>query len=153
MLDPGQLRAKLAPRQMEISLVDQPAMETNRHFYRTIGARWGWTDKLTWTDQQWGDYANRAELQTWTASVDGELIGYFVLEAQAPGDVELEYFGLLDQFIGCGYGGALLSEAVRRAWSFGRVSRVWVHTCTQDHSSALGNYVNRGFELYDTRCE
>ncbi len=153
MFDPGQLRAKTAPREMEISLVAQPAMEINRHFYRTIGARWGWTDKLPWTDQQWGDYANRDELQTWTASVDGELVGYFVLEFQAPGDVEIEYFGLLDQFIGRGYGGALLSEAVSRAWSFGDVNRVWVHTCTLDHPSALGNYESRGFELYDTKCE
>lgn len=151
MLDRSQLRAKAAPRGLEISMVVESEMEINRDFYRDLGAKWGWTDKLQWTDQQWGDYVNRPEFQTWTASVDGDPAGYFALEFQAPGDVEIAYFGLLDQYIGRGLGGALLSEAVEQAWSFGRVSRVWVHTCTLDHPSALANYRNRGFELYDTK--
>ncbi len=134
-------------------MVTESEMEINRDFYRDVGAKWAWTDKQPWSDEQWDAYVNRPELQTWIASVDGEQAGYFVLEFQAPGDVEIEYFGLLDQYIGRGFGGVLLSEAVERAWSFGQVSRVWVHTCTLDHSSALANYQSRGFEIYDTRCE
>ena len=151
MLDRGDLRGKEAPRGLEISMVTEPAFEINRDLYRDVGAKWGWTDRLPWTDQQWGAHVNRPELQTWTASVDGELAGYFVLEFQAPGDVEIIYFGLLDQFTDRGFGGAMLSEAVKRAWSFGDVHRVWVHTCTKDHPAALANYRSRGFQLYDTR--
>ena len=153
MLDPGRLRGKPAPPGLEISLVSPPSGDTNRDFYRDVGGKWAWTDRLTWSDQRWNDYVNRAELQTWSVSVDGRRAGYFELEFQAPGDVEIIYFGLLEQFTGRGFGGAMLTEAIRKAWSFGRVSRVWLHTCTEDHPAAMDNYHARGFELYDTRCE
>ena len=153
MLAPGDLQAKDPPPGLDISMVAEPSLEINREFYRDVGARWAWTDRLSWSDQQWGDYVNRPELQTWAVSVDGERAGYFELEFQAPGDVEIIYFGLLDQFTGRGFGGAMLSQAVRRAWSFGQATRVWVHTCTDDHAAALSNYRNRGFQLYDTRQE
>jgi hypothetical protein len=31
--------------------------------------------------------------------------------------------------------------------------RVWVHTCTLDHPSALKNYQARGFSLYKTETQ
>ena len=151
MLDRGQLRCKEAPPGLDFSMIAPPVFEINREFYREVGSKWDWIDRLSWSDQQWSDYVNRPELQTWIASVDGESAGYFELEFQEPGDVEIIYFGLLDQFTGRGFGGAMLSEAVQRAWSFGQVSRVWLHTCTKDHPSALANYRRRGFQLYDTK--
>ncbi|MDP6636526.1 MAG: GNAT family N-acetyltransferase [Phycisphaerae bacterium] len=153
MLDIGQLQPKDSPPGLDITMVDPPAFETNRDFYREVGAKWGWTDRLVWSDQQWADYVSRPELQTWIACVDGESAGYFELEAQEPGDVEIIYFGLLDQYINRGLGGAMLTEAIRRAWSFGGARRVWLHTCTEDHPAALANYRRRGFELYDTKRE
>ncbi len=151
MLDRGALQAKDAPPGLDISMLTPPAFEVNRRFYRDVGAKWGWTDRLPWSDEQWTAYVNRPQFQTWIASVDGESAGYFELEAQGLGDVEIVYFGLLDRYIGCGLGGAMLSEAVERAWSFGEVRRVWLHTCTKDHPAALENYRRRGFQLYDTK--
>jgi len=153
MLDPGQLSPKPAPPELEITMVPEPDFKLNRDFYTTVGARWEWTERLVWNDQQWSDYVDRPQLQTWVARVGGESIGYFELRYEEPGDVEIIYFGLLDQHTGRGYGGPMLSEAVRRAWAFGDVRRVWLHTCTKDHPAALDNYRSRGFEIYDTKAE
>ena len=49
-------------------------------------------------------------------------------------------------------GGALLSDAVRTAWTLG-ARRVWLHTCSLDHPAALGNYQARGFRLFDTEVK
>ena len=89
--------------------------------------------------------------------------GYFELEKQrdtrntqeagvstSTDAVELVYFGVLPPFIGRGVGGALLTEAIRRAWALGP-QRVWVHTCTLDHPAALPNYQKRGFRIYDQK--
>ena len=151
MLDRGELQAKDTPPGFDISMVTPPAFEVNRRFYKDVGAKWGWIDRLAWSDQQWAAYVNRPQFQTWVASLDGESAGYFELETQGPGDVEIVYFGLLDQYTGRGLGGAMLIEAVERAWSFGEASRVWLHTCTKDHPAALANYRRRGFKLYDTK--
>ena len=45
-------------------------------------------------------------------NVAGTPAGYFELEAQERGNVEIAYFGLLPRFIGRGLGGALLTATV-----------------------------------------
>jgi GNAT superfamily N-acetyltransferase len=52
-------------------------------------------------------------------------------------------------FIGKGLGKWLLTRAVQEAWVLG-ATRVWLHTCTLDHPSALANYQARGFAPYLT---
>jgi GNAT superfamily N-acetyltransferase len=94
-------------------------------------------------------YLDRPELETWIAYVAGTPAGYFELERQSGGDVELAYFGLLPGFIGEGLGGRLLAAAITRAWEMG-ARRVWVHTCDLDHPRALTNYRARGFRIFRT---
>jgi hypothetical protein len=44
----------------------------------------------------------------------------------------------------------LLTEAVEHAWRIQPdVERVWVHTCSLDHPSALPNYLARGFTIFN----
>ena len=79
----------------------------------------------------------------------GETAGYFELHREDDGAVEIVYFGLLPQYTGRGLGGALLTEAVERAWASG-AARVWLHTCTFDHPAAIPNYLARGFTVFKT---
>ena len=76
--------------------------------------------------------------------------GFFELDAAAPSETELAYFGLAPEFIGCGFGPYLLQAAIDRAWSR-PIERFWVHTCTFDHPKALGVYQRAGFVVYDRR--
>ena len=75
------------------------------------------------------------------------MAGFFELEMQDGGSVEIVYFGLLSRFVGRGLGGAMLTAAVQRAWDMG-ASRVWLHTSSLDHPHALPNYRARGFHVY-----
>jgi GNAT superfamily N-acetyltransferase len=148
MISPGDLRPKRSDRPgLAIVGVDVPTPELNRFFYTAIGGRWYWIDRLPWTYAQWLRYLERPELQTWIFFVAGLPAGYFELEWQAGGDVEVAYFGLLPRYIGQGLGGHLLTAAVERAWQWG-ARRVWVHTCSLDHPAALAHYQARGFRQY-----
>ena len=51
-------------------------------------------------------------LETWLAYWEGEVAGYFELEVQDGGHVEIALFGLLPQMFGKGLGSAMLSLAV-----------------------------------------
>ncbi len=121
----------------------------NRFFYTEVGREYAWTKRLPWTDDQWRAWVERPGMQTWIGYVRETPAGYFELDEQHS-QVELAYFGLLPSFVGRGVGGALLTEAVRRAWALGP-QRVWVHTCTLDHPAALPNYQKRGFRIYDQK--
>lgn len=149
MLQPDQLRP-VAPPGPEVSVLraEIPSPELSRFLYTAVGGDWLWIDRLGWDAAQWLRYLDRPEVETWVLYVSGTPAGYVELEAQAEGNVELAYFGLLPRFIGRGLGGYLLTCGVRRAWSLG-ARRVWVHTCSLDAPHALGNYLARGFRIYD----
>ena len=133
-------------RPYELVRVEIPCPELNRFLYASVGADWFWYTRLTWSHRQWLDWLDREEVGTWIAYVDGTPAGYFELERQPPGSVEIAYFGLLPQFIGRGLGRRLLVDAILTARDFGG-QRVWLHTCSLDHPSALSNYQARGFRV------
>ena len=157
MRSPDKLRAKTDSQGLEISECTVDQFEHSKSLYALVGGKWQWTGKQAWSDDDWKAYAENVNLRTFIASLEGATAGYFELQSQAEGDaegdtegdVEIAYFGLTPAFIGRGLGGYLLSEAIRAAWDWG-ASRVWVHTCTLDHPSALENYKARGMRLYRT---
>jgi GNAT superfamily N-acetyltransferase len=126
----------------------RPAPELSRFFYLTVGGPWSWTDRLGWDLERWQRWVDRPEHELWTAWLDGVPAGYFELEQQVQGDVELAYFGLVPGMAGHGLGGWLLTAALRRAWQRPATRRVWVHTCSLDGPAALPNYEARGLVRY-----
>ena len=125
----------------------------NRFLYSLVGEKWQWLDKLNESDDDWKAYAERDNLRTWVAYYQGAIVGYFELEVSAEQEVEIKYFGLAPAFIGKGFGGYLLTYAIQQAWTICNAKRVWVHTCSLDHPSALANYQARGFVLYHQEIE
>ncbi len=143
----AQLHPAAAPRlPYELRRVERPSPEYSRFLYRAVGGGWYWLSRIDWPRERWLAYLSRPQLETWVAYVGGAPAGYFELEAQAAGATEIVYFGLLPEFVGVGLGGALLTDAVRRAWANG-ARRVWLHTCNLDHPHALAHYRARGFSV------
>ena len=144
-----QLRPKRADSQFLIREETERDWRLNRDLYFRVGEQWDWTDKRSWTDDQWKEYATAPELRTFAGFYDDALTGYYELRRDGEGGIEIAYFGLLPDWIGRGLGGALLTNAIERAWQMEpNPSRVWVHTCNRDHPQALSNYQARGMVVY-----
>ena len=122
----------------------------NKFLYTLVGSAWQWTEKLSLTDQQWQQYVENPQLRTWVGYFKGAIAGYFELSTDSQGNTEIIYFGLAEEFIGKGLGAYFLSQAVKSAWAISGTDRVWLHTCSLDHPSALNNYQRRGFKVYKT---
>lgn len=148
MRDREALRAPPAPPSLTVAECRVRQYPVNRFLYQFVGGAWQWRDKLSWSDQQWSNYVDRPTLRTWIALCEGSPAGYYELEQQDGGDVELKYFGLARAFIGRGLGGYLLGHALQSAWDWPGTHRVWVHTCSLDHPAALANYQARGMRIY-----
>ena len=139
MRDPSLLRPAGPPKiPITVEQAVEPQPELNRFLYTAVGGDWYWLGRLPWTYERWTVWLDRPEVQTWVARSGGSPAGYFELERQDGTEVEIAYFGLMPQFIGRGAGGHLLTVALERAWAIPDVRRVWVHTCSLDHPSALG---------------
>jgi GNAT superfamily N-acetyltransferase len=147
MTSRAQLRLAGGEPRLSVIRAEIPCPELNRFLYATVGARWYWYMRLTWDYARWQAYLDRPELETWVGYLSGTPAGYFELERQDGGNVELAYFGLVPRFVGRGLGGELLTAAIARGWDMG-ASRVWVHTCDLDHPKALPNYQARGFQVF-----
>ena len=153
MTNPNDLRPKRAQRDdRDIKQAKVPLPELNRFLFTAVGGDYYWRSRLDWTYDQWMECVSKPGFETWVAYLSGTLAGYFELETQPGGNVEIVHFGLMPQFIGEGLGGHLLTFAIERAWQMG-AKRVWLHTCTLDHPHALKNYGARGFRIYDKKTE
>jgi GNAT superfamily N-acetyltransferase len=136
----------------------EPVRNCPWHFYRylyvEVGRQYHWVDRLSWTEEQIRAWLSGPST-VWLMTVAGVPAGYFELRGHPDGSVEIAYFGLMPEFVGQGLGKYLLARAVEAAWAE-KPSRVWLHTCTLDHPSALPNYLKRGFrkvrdETYQAR--
>lgn len=134
-----------------IERVSRPSAAFARYLYVGVGADWHWTDRLPWSKAQWDAFLLRPALQLYTLQTGGAPVGYFELEQQPAGDVQVTYLGLLPEAMGLGFGGRLVTRAVELAWEVPNAQRVWLHTCTLDATAALPNYLARGFSVYDTK--
>ena len=151
MTDPSQLRgADGAPPDVTLTLESSCTPGLWRRLYTEVGRDYHWIDRLGWSDQEVARYLEDPRLELWILRAGGPLAGYFELRKEQDGAVEIAYFGLLPAYVGRGLGRYLLTAAVQRAWSAG-ASRVWVHTSSLDHPSALPNYLARGFKITESR--
>tara|TARA_B100001059_G_C17365558_1_gene347225 strand:+ start:31 stop:537 length:507 start_codon:yes stop_codon:yes gene_type:complete len=132
-----------------IDLVDPIDFQINKFFYKNIGKKHRWTDRLVWSDDDWIKYVSNKKVETYILKINNELAGYFefIFHSEIK-EIEIAYFGVLEEYHNKKIGGYLLSEAIKKAFLRNEIKRVWVHTCTLDHKNALKNYLARGMTIY-----
>jgi len=133
-----------------LELLDPVNFQLNKFFYRNIGKKHKWIDRLVWTDAQWIDYVSNKNVKTYVFKFKNDLAGFFeLISHDDKKEVEIAYFGLLEEFQNKKLGSYLLSEAIQKSFNRG-IDRVWVHTCSLDHKNALNNYIARGMKIFKT---
>ena len=126
----------------------KPDFQLNKFFYKQVGKKHRWIDRLSWTDEKWINFISNRNLETYVISESDDLIGFFeLLHNPDLNETEISYFGLLEEYIGKGIGGYALSEAIKKSFEK-NIKRVWLHTCTLDHPNALKNYIARGMTVF-----
>ena len=133
-----------------LDLLEPINFQLNKFFYKNIGKKHKWIDRLVWTEAQWIDYVSNKNVKTYIFKLRNNLAGFFELISHSEKkEVEIAYFGLLEEFQNKKLGSYLLSQAIQKSFNSG-VERVWVHTCSLDHKNALNNYIARGMKIFKT---
>ena len=133
-----------------INLLDPVNFQLNKFFYKNIGKKHMWVDRLAWLESKWIDYVSDKKVKTYVFKYKNDLAGFFELIFHyEKKEVEIAYFGLLEEYQNKRLGSYLLHEAIKRSF-IKNINRVWVHTCTLDHKNALNNYISRGMKIYKT---
>ena len=128
--------------------VEPENFQINKFFYKNVGKKHHWVDRLVWTDKNWIDYTTDNKVKTFIVKKHDDLVGYFELIFHAEQkEVEIAYLGLLEEYHNKKIGSFLLSAAIKNAF-LEKPQRVWVHTCSLDHKNALKNYIARGMKIF-----
>ena len=131
-----------------VILLDPINFQLNKFFYKNIGKKHKWVDRLIWDEQRWIDYVSSEKVKTYVLKNKDDLVGFFELIFHyEKNEVEIAYFGILEEYQNKKLGSYLLSQAIKKSFNK-NVNRVWLHTCSLDHKNALNNYVARGMKIF-----
>ena len=140
----------ILPERSSIQLIQPPDFQLNKFFYKNIGNKHKWVDRLIWTESQWLDYVSNKNVKTYILKCKEDLVGFFeLIHHPEKKEFEIAYLGILEEYHNKKLGSYLLSEAIKESFK-NKIERVWVHTCTLDHKNALNNYMMRGMKIFKT---
>ena len=133
-----------------LNLIDPINFQLNKFFYKNIGKKHKWVDRLSWPEEKWINYVSLKNVRTYVFKFKDDLVGFFeLIYHEEKNETEIAYFGILEEYQNKKLGSFLLSEAIKKSFQK-KITRVWVHTCSLDHKNALNNYISRGMKIYKT---
>ena len=142
--------SKLPSEDYSLKLLDPINFQLNKFFYKNIGKKHNWVDRLIWSEQQWINYILSKKVKTYVFKHKEDLAGFFeLIFHHEKKEVEIAYFGILEEYQNKKLGSYLLSKAIKKSF-VENINRVWVHTCSLDHKNALNNYIDRGMKIFKT---
>tara|TARA_Y100000591_G_scaffold134546_1_gene115422 strand:- start:595 stop:1098 length:504 start_codon:yes stop_codon:yes gene_type:complete len=144
-----ELRETFSPsKDYKIQLIQPSDFQLNKFFYKRVGKKHNWIDRLEWSDKNWIEYVSNKNVKTYVLTAKNDLAGYFELIFHSDkNEIEIAYLGLLEEYQNKKLGSFLLSSAIRNSFRE-EAKRVCVHTCSLDHKNALDNYISRGMKIF-----
>ncbi len=142
------IESKISSDELVVELINPANFHLNKFFYKNIGKKHHWIDRLVWTDKQWIEYTENKKVKTFVLKKQNDLVGYYELILHSDqNETEIAYFGILEEYQNQRFGSFLLTSAIKNSFSYNS-NRVWVHTCSLDHKNALNNYISRGMKIF-----
>jgi len=100
-----------------LNLLEPINFQLNKFFYKNIGKNHKWIDRLVWTEAQWIDYVSGKNVKTYVFKFKDDLVGFFELIFHPEkNEMEIAYFGILEEYQNKKLGSYLLSEAIKKSF-------------------------------------
>ena len=136
------------PKDYEVQIIKPADFQLNKFFYKSVGKKHHWVDRLIWSEKKWTEYVSDERVKTYVLKNNEDMAGYFeLINHKDKKEVEIAYLGLLEEYQNKKLGSHLLSSAIKNSFKC-NPRRVWVHTCSLDHKNALSNYIARGMKIF-----
>ena len=141
-------RSKSPGSNFKISEVDPPDFHLNKFFYKQIGRKHRWIDRLTWGDKKWIEYVENPKIKTFILRDNNNLVGYYeTIHDFDHNHSEIAYFGILEEYF----------KHAKSAFIGKSLSRKLIHDSGQNPISAArmnckiyhGPYVYNFEEIYE----
>lgn len=137
-------------RRLSLERLIAPDLGHYRRLFNTVGQPWNWYSRNAVSDTELAEIIHDPEVEVLHLLLEEHVVGFAELDRRRGMEVELKFFGLFPEWTGFGMGSLFLTLVLNRAWST-QPSRIWLHTCSEDHPAALKIYLSAGFQIFDTQ--
>lgn len=134
------------PRGHQVALMraTKPNVAFYRYLYDTVGGPWLWWERRVLEDEALRAIIQDPQTEIYVLYIDGVPAGFGELDRRPGPDINLDFMGLLPEFVGQGLGAYLLSSVIDIAWSH-EPRTLTINTNSLDHPRALALYQRWGF--------
>ena len=82
-----------------LKFLNKPDFQLNKFFYRNVGKKHHWVDRLAWSEKQWIKYTSDEKVKTYILKKGNDFVGYFeLIFHNNSNEVEIAYLGLLEEY-------------------------------------------------------
>ena len=121
--------------------------------YQRVGAPLRWDQRLKMPREELRSLLASERLAIYVLrETSGRALGFCEFDRTAWPEIELKNFGLIPEAQGRRLGPWLLAIGLHQEWQ-SNPTRIWLHTDTWDHPSAIPVYERAGFRTYLIRDE
>lgn len=152
MTAPPRLNPPAEADDLRLRRMEAPDPDWYREVIGQIGADWMWVHIPLMPAPQLAALVANPAVEIYALERDRTVVGIAELDRRTPGVVEIVMFGVMPDAVGTGAAHRLMQGTLAAAFRED-TRRVWLHTCTHDHPSALRFYRRAGFVPYKLGIE
>ena len=67
---------KVPSNNYSLDLVNPKDFQLNKFFYKQVGKKYNWFDRLVWNDQNWINYISKTYVSTYVLKYNKDLVGF-----------------------------------------------------------------------------
>ena len=140
----------LEDNELEIIRKIKISIKEYKKIYKEIGYKYNWIGRLKIKETELKKIIHNSLVEIYLMKKNNKIIGFLEMDYRSSKEIKIVHLGLLESYIGKGYGKKLLQFAIERAKKL-RIQPLILQTNSLDHPNALLFYQKNGFQVYSRR--
>ena len=121
-----------------------------KKIYKEVGYKYNWIGRLKIKETELKEIIHSNLVEIYLMKKNNKVIGFLEIDFRSLKEIKIVHLGLIESYIGKGYGKKLLNFAIKRAKEL-RIQPLILQTNSLDHPNALLFYQKNGFQVYSRR--
>lgn len=152
MFEPPERREGNASCAFVLDRIGAAQVDRYRTLFRRIGTPYLWFSRLALDDAALRAVLADPRVEAYALRSHESDEGMLEIDFRADAEAEIVFFGVSERLVGTGAGRWLMNRALDLAWAH-PIRRLWLHTCSFDHPSAVPFYMRSGFRPFKRQIE
>ena len=136
----------------DILIIKENKISINEYkeIYKSVGSKYNWIGRLKINETELLKIIHSNSVEIYLMKKNKKKIGFLEIDYRSSNEIKIVHLGIIENYIGKGYGKRLLNFAIKRAKKIG-IKPLTLQTNSLDHPNALIFYQKNGFQVYSRR--